>query len=86
MYGNVPSQIPLPLDPAVPVVPVKPILKKDTVYKVCILNTVIKKVYILCLLIINIVITDHFLCICCGHGFMILFFLILTSIVILASQ
>ncbi|GBP95627.1 WW domain-binding protein 11 [Eumeta japonica] len=33
IYGNVPSQIPLPLDPVVPQIPMKPILKKDSAYK-----------------------------------------------------
>lgn len=38
VYSNVPSQIPLPIDAAQPTMPppaiVKPILKKDSVYKV----------------------------------------------------
>lgn len=34
IYGNVPSQIPLPLDSGHPNLPVKPILKKDSAYKV----------------------------------------------------
>ncbi|CAG9793748.1 unnamed protein product [Diatraea saccharalis] len=33
IYGNVPSQIPLPLDSAHPNGPVKPILKKDSAYR-----------------------------------------------------
>lgn len=34
MYANMPSQIPLPADPAQPQVVAKPILKKDSVYRV----------------------------------------------------
>ncbi|XP_028178036.1 WW domain-binding protein 11 [Ostrinia furnacalis] len=33
LFGNMPSQIPLPLDSAHPLIPVKPILKKDSAYK-----------------------------------------------------
>ncbi|KAJ2944236.1 hypothetical protein O0L34_g18217 [Tuta absoluta] len=33
IYGNVPSQIPLPIESTLPNMPVKPILKKDSVYK-----------------------------------------------------
>ncbi|XP_072947433.1 uncharacterized protein [Epargyreus clarus] len=33
IYGNVPSQIPLPMDQSMPAAPVRPILKKDSVYK-----------------------------------------------------
>ncbi|XP_026325171.1 WW domain-binding protein 11 [Hyposmocoma kahamanoa] len=33
IYGNVPSQIPLPMDTGHPIMPVKPILKKDSAYK-----------------------------------------------------
>lgn len=46
IYSNVPSQIPLPMDTVHPNLPVRPILKKDSVYRVRVYILFILTIYI----------------------------------------